>query len=78
MNRTLREELDLNLYTTMPAEDREGFLNDLVNNDKGREFILKLYRIVVGIPEGTMLPIGTLIRQTMIPAILQHDFTKKS
>jgi hypothetical protein len=61
-------------YLKKPQGQREAYLNLLANSADGRIVISTLYDRAMGIPEGTLGQIGTLVRQQMIPAILEHNF----
>ncbi len=57
-------------------QQREQELQRLANTEAGCNVILDLWKQIQGIPPGTDAPIGTLVRQEMIPAILDHEYPK--
>lgn len=54
--------------------DRESMLNRMMISESGRAEIMRLYKRIRQIPEGTTLPPGTLYGQDMIPAIIASEY----
>jgi hypothetical protein len=55
-------------------EERERELVDMLRSEDGLDQIVSLYEKVMGIPDGSEPPVGTLARQQMIPAILDSEY----
>jgi hypothetical protein len=57
-----------------PRAVREEELLWMMPTLDGRDIILALWKEAKGIPFGTCAPIGTSLRQEMIPDILAHEY----
>lgn len=55
-------------------EERERELIAMMRSEDGRYQIVSLYEKVLGIPDGSESHIGTLLREQMIPAILDYEY----
>jgi hypothetical protein len=60
---------------TRPERERE--LIAMLITKEGPDEILALYRKAIGMPPGESPPKGTLMRRTMIPAILLSEYPRR-
>jgi hypothetical protein len=54
--------------------EREQQLHAMAGSQDGCGIILALWKEAKGIPLGTCPPVGTLVRQEMIPEILVYEY----
>lgn len=55
-------------------QEREQELNAMAQTDQGKYEIGQAYKKAIGIGPGDEIPVGTMLRQEMIPAILKHEY----
>ena len=62
------------MSTTKTRTEREAELRAMMRTESGKSQLVDLYKQSIGMPMGQGVPPGTLLGQTMIPAILNKEF----